>query len=159
MILKAAAVVTTVDSSALVELPVWVEPVLVLCAAAKKVLAPRAACNLAIQLGCKRHVGVSNDVRGNHAGGAGGVVLSVNLLALRVDVRTANEHTPSAKGIAAKVVGRQVRTSSGRQSDVAVGVNDNDLAVEKIGAQTCRVNQELTRSASIGHAVVTVYGT
>jgi hypothetical protein len=39
---KAAAVVTTVDSKALVELPVWVEPVLVLCTAAKKVLVPKA---------------------------------------------------------------------------------------------------------------------
>ena len=41
---KAAAVVTTVDSSALVELPVLVEPVLVDWTAAKKVLVPNTVC-------------------------------------------------------------------------------------------------------------------
>jgi hypothetical protein len=79
-------------------------------------------------------------------------------LTLRVNVGATNEHTPSAQIVATKVVGSQVCASSCRQSDVTISANDDDLPVKQVCAFASGVNQELTRSASIGHAVVTIYG-
>jgi hypothetical protein len=79
-------------------------------------------------------------------------------LTLRVNVRATNEHTPSTQSVATEVVGSQVCASGGRQSDVTISTDDDDLPVKQVCAFTSGVNQELTRSASIGHAVVTIYG-
>jgi hypothetical protein len=95
----------------------------------------------------------------DHAGSAGGVVLTVDQLTLGVHVLAADEHTERANTVTAKVVGGDICASAVSQLNIASSSQLDNRTVEDVVCNTSRVDQVLGGSACVGHTIDALDGT